>query len=198
MFGIRSFDGYFRKRIFQDSYRIINLLFLICFLDLFILYKKLGDIYMQIANDKVVSIHYTLKDNDGKILDSSEGKDPLKYIQGKQNIIPGLENAMEGKSVGDKFNVKVEPNEGYGERNDQMVVSIPRTSFGEIKDINPGMQFQLNSQNGPVVVTVVETDDENVKVDANHPLAGVELNFDVEVMDIREATTEELDHGHVH
>jgi len=153
---------------------------------------------MQIANDKVVSIHYTLKDNDGKILDSSEGKDPLKYIQGKQNIIPGLENAMEGKSVGDKFNVKVEPNEGYGERNDQMVVSIPRTSFGEITDINPGMQFQLNSQNGPVVVTVVETDDENVKVDANHPLAGVELNFDVEVMDIREATTEELDHGHVH
>ncbi|MBZ0178845.1 MAG: peptidylprolyl isomerase [Melioribacteraceae bacterium] len=153
---------------------------------------------MQIANDKVVSIHYTLKDNDGKILDSSEGKEPLKYIQGKQNIIPGLENAMEGKSVGDKFNVKVQPNEGYGERNDQMVVSIPKTSFGEIKEINPGMQFQLNSQNGPVVVTVVETDDENVKVDANHPLAGVELNFDVEVMDIREATSEELDHGHVH
>lgn len=153
---------------------------------------------MQIANDKVVSIHYTLKDNDGKILDSSEGKDPLKYLHGKQNIIPGLENAMEGKSIGDKFNVKVEPSEGYGERNDQMVVSIPRTSFGEIEEINPGMQFQLNSQNGPVVVTVVETDDENVKVDANHPLAGVELNFDVEVMEIREATDEELDHGHVH
>lgn len=153
---------------------------------------------MQVENDKVVSIHYTLKDNDGKVLDSSEGKEPLKFLQGKQNIIPGLENAMDGKSVGDKFNVKVQPNEGYGERNDQMVVTIPRTSFGEIKDINPGMQFQLNSQNGPVVVTVVEVDDENVKVDANHPLAGVELNFDVEVLDIREATQEELDHGHVH
>lgn len=152
---------------------------------------------MQVANDKVVSINYTLTDIDGKVLDSSKGN-PLVYLQGRNNIIPGLENALTGKAKGEELNVSIPPEEAYGEFREDMIQEIPKTAFGEITDIQPGMQFQMNSPNGPLVITVQEVKEENVVVDANHPLAGETLNFDVEIMDVREATKEELDHGHVH
>ena len=149
---------------------------------------------MTVAKDSVVSIHYTLKDNDGNILDSSSGRDPLNYIHGRGNLIPGMEEGIEGKSNGDQFELKVAPDKGYGVRNDKLIQKVPLKAFGEQK-VDAGMQF--NTQNGQVV-TVTEVDKESATVDANHPLAGVDLNFSVEVVSIRKATQEEIDHGHVH
>lgn len=149
---------------------------------------------MQISKHKVASIHYTLTDNDGKVLDSSAGREPLVYIQGIGNLIPGMEEGLEGKSKGDKFNIKVSPEKGYGVKDEALQQSVPRSAFGD-QDVRVGMQFQTN-QGGIVTVTKVGLSE--VTVDANHPLAGVELNFDVEVMDIRVATQEELAHGHAH
>jgi len=149
---------------------------------------------MQISKHKVASIHYTLTDNDGKVLDSSAGREPLVYIQGIGNLIPGMEEGLEGKSTGDKVNIKVSPEKGYGVKDEALQQSVPRSAFGD-QDVREGMQFQTN-QGGIVTVTKVGLSE--ITVDANHPLAGVELNFDVEVLDIRLATQEELDHGHVH
>ncbi len=153
---------------------------------------------MQVANDKVVSIHYTLTNKDGNVLDTSDGREPLAYIQGKQNIIPGLENALAGKEVGDKINVTIPPAEAYGERSLELIQEIPRAAFGEIQDLETGMQFQMQSPNGPVIITITNIQDDKVIVDGNHPLAGEELTFDVEIVEVREATEEELAHGHVH
>ncbi|MEZ4798754.1 MAG: peptidylprolyl isomerase [Flavobacteriales bacterium] len=152
---------------------------------------------MQISNEKVAAIHYTLRDNDGKVLDSSEGKDPLYYLHGFGNLIPGMEEGLEGKAVGDKFTIKVSPEKGYGVRSEEAVQKVPREAFGEA-DVQLGMQFRAGNENGQYVVTVVEIGADTVTVDANHPLAGVELNFDVEVMEVREASAEEVSHGHVH
>lgn len=149
---------------------------------------------MQINKNKVASIHYTLTDNDGNILDSSSGKSPLVYIHGNGNLIPGMENGLEGKTKGDKFNIKVSPENGYGVKSDDLMQQVPRSAFGDQK-IDVGMQFQTNQGQ---VVTITKIGLDSVTVDANHPLAGVELNFDVEVMDIRSATEDELAHGHVH
>ncbi|MBI3218471.1 MAG: peptidylprolyl isomerase [Bacteroidetes bacterium] len=149
---------------------------------------------MQISKHKVASIHYTLTDNDGKVLDSSAGREPLVYIQGIGNLIPGMEEGLEGKSTGDKIKIKVSPEKGYGVKDEALQQSVPRSAFGD-QDVRVGMQFQTN-QGGVVTVTKVGLSE--VTVDANHPLAGVELNFDVEVLDIRLATQEELDHGHAH
>jgi FKBP-type peptidyl-prolyl cis-trans isomerase SlyD len=152
---------------------------------------------MQISSHKVVSIHYTLRDNQGNILDSSEGRDPLHYIQGIGNLIPGMEEGLEGKQKGDKLDIKVSPEKGYGVRSEEMIQQVPRSAFGD-QEVQVGMQFQAQSNHGTQVVTVTEVGLESITVDGNHPLAGVELNFAVEVMDIREATQDELDHGHVH
>jgi len=153
---------------------------------------------MQIGKNKVVSIHYTLRDNDGNILDSSDGGSPLTYIQGIGNLIPGMEDGLEGKKKGEKIDIQVSPEKGYGLRDDKMIQKVPRTAFGS-QEIKEGMQFQAQSgQGGTQVVTVTEVGLDSITVDGNHPLAGVELNFAVEVVDIREATTEELEHGHVH
>lgn len=152
---------------------------------------------MQIAKNTVVSIHYTLRDDQGNVLDSSEGKDPLLYIQGIGNLIPGMEEGLEGKLKGDKLDIKVAPEKGYGTRNDSLIQKVPRTAFGD-QEVRPGMQFQAQTSNGAQVVTVTEVGLENVTVDGNHPLAGVGLNFAVEVMDVRQATEDELSHGHVH
>jgi len=149
---------------------------------------------MQIAKHKVASIHYTLTDNDGKVLDSSSGREPLHYIQGIGNLIPGMEEGLEGKKQGDKVNLKVSPEKGYGVKSDELIQKVPRSAFGDQK-IEKGMQFQTN-QGGVVTVTNVGLSE--ITVDANHPLAGVELNFAVEVLSIREATEDELAHGHVH
>ena len=149
---------------------------------------------MQIAKHKVASIHYTLTDNDGKVLDSSSGREPLHYIQGIGNLIPGMEEGLEGKKQGDKVNLKVSPEKGYGVKSDELIQKVPRSAFGDQK-IEKGMQFQTE-QGGVVTVTNVGLSE--ITVDANHPLAGVELNFDVEVLSIREATEDEIAHGHVH
>lgn len=153
---------------------------------------------MTITANKVVTLDYTLTDDQGSVVDKSEGGNFL-YLHGASNIIPGLEQALEGKSAGDELTVSVEPKDGYGERNDEMTQVVPRDMFDSETEIQPGMQFHAQSPDGQMlVVTVVEMDDENVTVDGNHPLAGVNLNFDVKVIEVRDATQEELDHGHVH
>jgi FKBP-type peptidyl-prolyl cis-trans isomerase SlyD len=153
---------------------------------------------MQISANMVVSIDYTLTDDQGTVIDSSEGRDPLAYIQGIGNIIPGLERALEGKAKGDSLKVSIAPKDGYGERSDELTQKVPKEMFEGDNEIEVGMQFQTMSEMGPQIVTVVAVDNEHVTVDANHPLAGENLNFDVTVVDIREASSEELEHGHVH
>jgi len=152
---------------------------------------------MKIGKEKVVSIHYTLKDNDGKVLDSSAGKQPLLYIQGIGNLIPGMEEGLEGKVKGDKLEIKVSPEKGYGVRDEKMIQKIPRSAFGG-QEVKKGMQFHAGTSQGSQVVTVTDVALDMITVDANHALAGVELNFSVEVLDVRNATRDELAHGHVH
>lgn len=153
---------------------------------------------MQIAKDKVASIEYTLTDNDGQVLDSSVGSEPLAYLHGAGNIIPGLEKALEGKTVGDAFKVSIAPAEGYGEKDESLMQVVPKRMFAGVDEIEAGMQFHAQTDHGMQVITVAKVDGDNITVDANHPLAGQTLNFDVKVMEVREATAEELDHGHVH
>ncbi|GCC51346.1 peptidylprolyl isomerase [Chryseotalea sanaruensis] len=149
---------------------------------------------MQITKNTVAAIHYTLTDNSGKILDSSSGREPLYYIQGIGNLILGMEEGLEGKKKGDKLQIRVSPEKGYGIKDPAMVQQVPLKAFGG-EAVSPGMKFQTNQGQ---VVTVTAVDTESVTVDANHELAGVELNFDVEVMEVRNATAEEISHGHVH
>lgn len=149
---------------------------------------------MQITKNKVAAIHYTLRDNEGTVLDSSEGREPLHYIQGIGNLILGMEEGLEGKTKGEKVKIKIAPEKGYGVVNPELVQKVPVKAF-EGQDVKPGMRFNTNQGD---VVTVTEVTSETVVVDGNHPLAGVELNFDVEVVEVREATAEEISHGHVH
>lgn len=153
---------------------------------------------MQIADQKVVSIHYTLRDPEGQVIDSSEGNEPLVYLHGASNIIPGLEKELVGKAVGDKLQVTVSPEEGYGESHAEMIQEVPRDAFQGVEDIQVGMRFEAQSNQGPISVVVTGVSDETVTVDGNHPLAGMTLAFDVEVVDIRDASAEEVEHGHAH
>ena len=152
---------------------------------------------MRVAKNMVVSIDYTLTGADGTVLDSSSGQEPLAYIHGTGSIIPGLEDALEGKSAGDALKVSVPPEKGYGLRDDKLLQQVPRRMF-DMEGLAPGMRFHAESDHGVRVVTVAAVDGDTVTVDANHPLAGQTLSFDVKVMDVREATEEELSHGHVH
>ncbi len=153
---------------------------------------------MQVEEKKVVSIHYKLTDDDGKVLDSSENDQPLVFIYGIGMLIPGLEKALEGKVTGDKLKVSVNPEEAYGERDEGLTQMVPKSQFDEEETLQIGMQFQVETEQGVLVVTVIEVTDTEVKIDGNHPLAGMKLHFDVSVGEIREATAEEIDHGHVH
>jgi len=153
---------------------------------------------MQISKGKVVSFDYTLKDDDGTVLDSSQEAGPLAYLHGVGGLVPGLERALEGHSTGDQLNVKVQPEDAYGQRNEQLVQSVPRKSFQGVEKIEPGMQFQASQGQQKQMVTVVGVTPETVTVDANHPLAGKPLNFDVTIREVRDATPEESQHGHVH
>ncbi len=152
---------------------------------------------MKIGKEKVVSIHYTLKDNEGTTLDSSVGDQPLLYIHGIGNLIPGMEEGLEGKGKGDKVAIKVSPEKGYGVRDERMIQKMPRSAFGDQK-VEVGMQFNAGTKNGQQVVTVTKVEMDGITIDGNHALAGVELNFDVEVLDVRDASKDELAHGHVH
>jgi FKBP-type peptidyl-prolyl cis-trans isomerase SlyD len=153
---------------------------------------------MQIANNAVVGIDYTLTDDQGTVLDTSDGRQPLYFIQGVGQIISGLEEALEGKAAGETFDVRIPPEKAYGERNDNMVQQVPRDRFPADQEVAEGMQFHANTPQGPVTVVVTKVGLEEVTVDANHPLAGQSLNFNVNIVEVREATAEELDHGHVH
>ena len=153
---------------------------------------------MQIVQDSVVSIHYTLTSDSGEVIDSSSGAEPLTYLQGHGNLIPGLERELEGKQSGDKLSVRIAPADGYGELDDTLVQDVPRAAFAGAPEIQVGMQFQAQSNHGPRSVTVTKVGPDVVTVDGNHPLAGKHLNFAVEIMKVRAASEEELAHGHVH
>lgn len=153
---------------------------------------------MQVAKHKVISIEYTLTDPQGTELDSSRGGSPFVYIHGIGNIIPGLEAALEGKAQGEQINAVIPPENAYGVRDESLVQQLDRSQFDTEDDIQVGMQFHAMSEAGPRVVTVVSVEVDKVTIDGNHPLAGMTLHFDVTVKEIRDATGEELSHGHVH
>ena len=153
---------------------------------------------MQAEANRVITIDYTLKDDDDQVIDTSEGREPLAFIQGIGQIIPGLEKALEGKQAGESVSISIPPEDAYGERDDSMVLNIPREQFEGADTIEPGMQFQAETDQGVQILTVLEAGDQEITVDGNHPLAGMNLNFDVSVVEVRDATQEELDHGHAH
>ncbi|HHJ38783.1 MAG: peptidylprolyl isomerase [Methylothermaceae bacteria B42] len=153
---------------------------------------------MQVSENKVVSIHYTLKNDAGEVIDSSTGRDPLTYLHGAGNIIPGLEKALAGKDSGEHVDVSIAPEEAYGARNESLIQSVPKAAFEGVDKIEPGMQFQAQTPSGMQVLTVVEVKDDEVVVDGNHPLAGQTLHFSVDIAEVRDATEEELSHGHAH
>lgn len=151
-----------------------------------------------IANDMVVSLHYTLTNDKGEVLDKSSDA-PLSYLHGHHNIIAGLENALLGKQAGDELTVSVAPQDAYGEYLAEAVQEVPRSNFQGVDNIQAGMQFQTQTEDGHVMlVTVKEANDDVVIVDGNHPLAGVPLTFEVKIVEVRPATQEELSHGHAH
>ncbi|MGB5325445.1 MAG: peptidylprolyl isomerase [Pseudomonadales bacterium] len=153
---------------------------------------------MKIANNTVVGIHYTLCNAEGEQLDSSEGGEPLQYLHGAGNIVAGLENALADKGAGDSLTVVVQPEEGYGVYNEGLVQSVPRALFQGVDEIAVGARFEAQSDQGPISVVVTEVEEDSIVVDGNHPLAGKALHFDVTVTEVREASAEEIDHGHVH
>ena len=152
---------------------------------------------MQIGAKKAVTIHYTLRADAGEVLDSSEGRAPLTYLHGEGNIVPGLEKALDGKQAGDEVKVTVPPEDGYGARSDDNVRNVPRRRLPEGK-IEPGMRMRMQTDVGQVIAMVTAVKGDYVTLDTNHPLAGTTLHFEVKVVEVRDATAEELEHGHVH
>lgn len=153
---------------------------------------------MEITADRVVTIHYTLKDDKGAILDTSAGGEPLAYIQGHGNLVPGLEKALEGKQDGNVVAVSVAPADGYGVRDESLIQRVPKRALQGSGEIKKGMQFQARTDDGMRLFTVTGLAGDMVTLDGNHPLADQTLNFDVQIINVREATGEELEHGHVH
>ncbi|SDD15915.1 FKBP-type peptidyl-prolyl cis-trans isomerase [Aquimonas voraii] len=153
---------------------------------------------MQIADRCVVSFHYTLTNDAGDVLDSSSGREPLSYLHGAGNIVPGLESALEGREAGDSFKVSVAPEEGYGVHHEGLVQQVPRAAFAGVDEVQIGMEFHAQGPQGPLAVTVTAVDGDTVTIDGNHPLAGQTLHFAIEVTGVRQATLEESLHGHVH
>lgn len=154
---------------------------------------------LLIGDNLVVSMHYKLTDDEKNVLDSSDGAEPLAYLHGAGNIIPGLENALVGKTQGDTMQVRVEAEEAYGEPTPDLIQTVDRAAFQGVDIVEPGMSFETQSPEGHVQrIVVKEVEDDVITIDANHPLAGIALTFDVEIVSIREATEDELAHGHVH
>jgi FKBP-type peptidyl-prolyl cis-trans isomerase SlyD len=153
---------------------------------------------MNIAKNRVVSIEYTLSGEDGVVLDTTAGQQPLAYIHGTGSLVEGLEAALEGKAPADHISVNVTPEQAYGMRDDTIVFSLPRAQFQGVDELEVGMQFQVQSDGDAHLVTVIAMDDNEVTVDGNHPLAGLTLQFDVDIVAVRDATPDELEHGHVH
>ena len=153
---------------------------------------------MRIAKNKVVSIDYTLTNAQGEVLDKSSQGRPLQYIQGLGSLIPGLERVLEGKSAGEAVKAQIPAKDAYGERDEELLQVIPKENFAEIPDLRVGMELEAESDDGIRVITVVGIEGDKVTVDGNHPLAGMDLNFDVTIVGVRDATADELGHGHVH
>ena len=154
---------------------------------------------MTIATNKAVSIEYTLTNDAGDVIDSSAGGAPLVYLQGAGNIIPGLEKALEGKAVGDELEISVEPEDAYGEYSAELVSTLSSSMFEGVDQLEVGMQFHASAPDGQMqIVTIRDLDGDDVTVDGNHPLAGQRLNFKVKVVAVRDASEEEVAHGHVH
>ncbi len=152
---------------------------------------------MQINENTVVTLHYTVSTEAGEQIDSSRTGEPMAVLHGRHFLIKGLEDALEGREAGDKFDLTVAPENAYGERHDTLVQVVPKDLFNDV-EVAPGMQFRATTDDGEQSVMVVDVTDDEVVVDGNHPLAGVTLRFDVEVMDVRAATEDELAHGHAH
>jgi FKBP-type peptidyl-prolyl cis-trans isomerase SlyD len=153
---------------------------------------------VHIDKNRVVTLNYTLRDEQGVVLDSSDGRGPLSYLHGKGNIIPGLEQALAGKVEGDRIEVTVAPEQGYGPRDERLVQIVPRNKFSHDANLTPGMQARADGPQGPRMVRIARVDRDFVTVDGNHPLAGRTLHFSVEVAGVRKATHQEVSHGHVH
>ena len=155
---------------------------------------------MKVEEHAVVLIHYVLTNDDKEVLDSSEGQEPLAYLHGTGHLIPGLEAHLLGKAAGDQLDVTVQPNDGYGEFNEELVQTVSSDVFDGVDAIEPGMQFQTSNDDGSggETITVINVENDEVTIDGNHPLAGVTLHFAVDIVNVREATAEELEHGHVH
>jgi FKBP-type peptidyl-prolyl cis-trans isomerase SlyD len=153
---------------------------------------------LSIKRDSVVTFNYTLKDDAGEVMDSSSPGEPLAYLQGHGNLVPGLERELEGKNGGDKLTVKVSPADGYGEFSKELIQKVPRRSLKGISKITVGMRLNAQTEQGPRAVIVTNVTGDMVTIDGNHPLAGKTLNFAIEIVDVRDATEEELAHGHVH
>ena len=155
---------------------------------------------MKVEEHAVVLIHYVLTNDDKEVLDSSEGQEPLAYLHGTGHLIPGLEAQLLGKAAGDQLDVTVQPNDGYGEFNEELVQTVSSDVFDGVDSVEPGMQFQTSNDDGSggETITVISVENDEVTIDGNHPLAGVTLHFAVDIVNVREATAEELEHGHVH
>ncbi len=154
---------------------------------------------MLIADQHVIAIDYTLTNEAGEVLDSSEGSEPLVYLHGAGNIIAGLENALVGKAVGDELEVSIEPADAYGEYSAELITNIGREMFEGVDQLEVGMQFHASAPDGGMqIVTIRDIEGDQVTIDGNHPLAGQQLNFKVKVASVRAASEEEIAHGHVH
>ncbi len=153
---------------------------------------------MKIAKNTVVSLAYQVRTKDGVLVDEATATAPLEYLHGTGNLIKGLEDALDGHQAGDKFDVEVESSKAYGEYNDNLVQNVPRDVFVGVDELEVGMRFLADTDQGPVPVEITAIDGGNVTIDGNHMLAGQDLNFHVEIIALREATEEEITHGHIH
>jgi len=154
---------------------------------------------MTVKKDAVVEMHYTLKNEAGDVIDTSTGKDPMPFIHGHGNIIPGLESALEGMKTGETCDVAVKPEDGYGIHHPEAIQEIPKEALDGVGELAVGMQLQSQDADGnPFVVHVKAINEDTITIDANHPLAGETLHFNVSIENVREATKDELEHGHVH
>ncbi|MCF6346552.1 MAG: peptidylprolyl isomerase [Thiomicrorhabdus sp.] len=152
---------------------------------------------MNIEKNNVAQIEYTLTNAEGEVMDASDGN-PLAYLHGHSNLIPGLENELKGKTKGDKFKITIPAAEAYGERVDALIQTVPNNMFQGVDNLDVGMRFEAQSEQGMHSVEITAIEGDQVTVDGNHPMAGLELTFDVEVIDVRKATEEEIEHGHAH
>lgn len=153
---------------------------------------------MKIQKHTVVTLNYTLKNSEGEIMDTSEGREPLVYLHGVGGLIPGLEAELEGKEIGNSFNTVIAPEDAYGKRSDDLLHVVPKSGFQGDEEMQVGMRVQLETEQGPAIATISKIEGENVTLDLNHPLADMELHFSIDVVDLRDASADEISHGHVH